>query len=146
MSKLHQYTSNEIASLVQQWLDVFGKDRQGANTKAFLWHIFSYERYPALKGDQAVLEYRQEVCCEFVVLSNDRDEAYLSDVRPDDRPFSDFYVFPPNLAWTMAFTHEEGWLGPYFARHPRYKDLNTVNVAKVKKQQEKEHAKSRGWL
>ena len=145
MRKLRQFNSDEVASLVQQWLDVFGRDRKGVNAKEFMWHVFSGGRFPAIEGDQAVLEYRKESCCEYVVLSNDRDEAYLSDVRPDDRPFSDFYVFPPNLAWTMAFTHEEGWLGPYFAKHPRYTDLNTDNVAKVKKQQEKAHAKSRGW-
>ena len=29
---------------------------------------------------------------------------------------ADAYVFPPDLAWTMVFTHEDGWLGPYFSR------------------------------
>ena len=28
---------------------------------------------------------------------------------------SDFFVFPPNLLWTMSFTHEQPDLGPYFA-------------------------------
>ena len=146
MNKLRQFTPVEVTGLVQQWLDVFGKDRVGMNTKAYMWHVFSGGRFPALDGEQALLEYGKQACGEFVVLSNDRDEAFLVDSRPDDRPFSDFYVFPPNLAWTMAFTHEEGWLGPYFARHPKYADLNAANIAKVKKQEEIAHAKSRGWL
>lgn len=150
MSKLRQFNSDEVASLVQQWLGVFGKDRQGVNTKAYMWHVFSFDRFPASKGEHALREYRSQIGCEFVVLSNDRDEAYLTDERPagrlDDRPFSDFYVFPPNLAWTMAFTHEEGWLGPYFAQHPCFRELNADNIAKVKKQQEIENARSRGWI
>jgi hypothetical protein len=28
----------------------------------------------------------------------------------------DIYVWPNGLDWTMAFTHEDGWLGPYFSR------------------------------
>ena len=43
----------------------------------------------------------------------------------------------------MAFTHEEGWLGPYFAQHPRYADLNPANVARVKKQEEILHKLAR---
>lgn len=32
---------------------------------------------------------------------------------------ADLYVFPADLAWTMAFTHEQCMgLGPYFARPP----------------------------
>ena len=26
----------------------------------------------------------------------------------------DFHVFPKNFAWSMAFTHEDGWIGPKF--------------------------------
>jgi hypothetical protein len=146
MSRLREFTKDEVASLVQQWLEVFARDRKGMNTNAFMWHVFSGSRFPALEGEQARVEYLRQVCCEFVVLSNDRHAAFLADTRPEDRPFSDFYVFPPNLAWTMAFTHEEGWLGPYFAQHPNYADLNPANVARVKKQEEIAHARSRGWL
>jgi hypothetical protein len=27
----------------------------------------------------------------------------------------DIYVWPDGLDWTMAFTHDDGWLGPYFS-------------------------------
>lgn len=146
MSRLRDFTQDEVACLAQQWLDVFGRDRQGMNTKAFMWHVFSGSRYPALEGEPARVEYAAQICGEFIVLSNDGNAAYLTNTRPDDRPFSDFYVFPPNLAWTMAFTHEEGCLGPYFARHPRYADLNPANIARVKKQEEIAHARSQGWF
>lgn len=146
MSRLREFTKDEVASLVQQWLNVFTKDGQGMHIKAYMWHVFSGIRYPALEGEQARIEYLRQICGEFVILSNDRDAAFLTDTRPEDRPFSDFYVFPPNLAWTMAFTHEDGWLGPYFAQHPRYAELTLANIARVKKQEEIEHARSRGWL
>jgi len=146
MSPIREFTKDEVANLVQQWLGVFGRDGHGLNTNAYLWHVFSGKRYPALEGEAARVEYLRQSCCEFVILSNDRDAAFLTDQRPEGRPFSDFYIFPPNLAWTMAFTHEEGWLGPYFAQHPHYADLNPVNLAKVKKQEEMAHARSQGWL
>jgi len=69
MSRLREFKKDEVASLVQQWLDVFGRDRQGMNIKAFMWHVFSGSRYPALEGEKASVEYLRQVCCEFVVLS-----------------------------------------------------------------------------
>ena len=146
MIRLKEFTKEEAAGLARDWLDVFGRERRGMNTGAFMWHIFSGGRFPALENDEARAEYRDQVCCEFIVLSNDRDAAFLTDTRPEDRVFSDFYVFPPNLAWTMAFTHEDGWLGPYFARHPRYDELNLANIAKVRKQQEIARARAQGWM
>ena len=145
MNKLREFTSDEVASLVREWVAVYCRDERSVNCKDFMWHIFSGGRYPALEGDQAQSEYTRQTCCEFIVLSNDRDEAFIVDSRPEDRPFPDFYVFPPNLAWTMAFTHEEGWLGPYFAKHTRYTELNTANATRVKKQQETVYSRSQGW-
>ena len=44
----------------------------------------------------------------------------------------DFYVFPKNMAWSMAFAHESGSqmldLGPYFSKHPDYEKLQKNNV------------------
>ena len=146
MAIIREFTDKEAAVLAQSWLEIFGVDRHGSKTNAYLWHVFSFAHFPALEGDKAHSEYGRQASCEFTVLSNDRNVAYLVDERPADRPFSDFYIFPPNLAWTMAFTHEDGWLGPYFAQHSRYSELNLANIAKVKKMQEKEHAKAKGWL
>lgn len=36
---------------------------------------------------------------------------------PDFRSlYDDIYVWPDGLEWTMAFTHEDNYLGPYFSR------------------------------
>ncbi|MGK0188120.1 MAG: hypothetical protein ACI9R3_003912 [Verrucomicrobiales bacterium] len=146
MKRMLEYNEKETADIRARWLKVYGGDRLGGNTKAYLWHVFSGNRYSSVEGDQAVVEYEKQVACEFVILPNEGENAYVLDSRPVERPFADFYVFPPNLAWTMAFTHEVGWLGPYFARHADYISLAESNAAKIKKSEAIAHAKAQGWM
>jgi hypothetical protein len=54
-------------------------------------------------------------------------------------------IFPQNLAWTMAFTHEDGWIGPFFARNPRFQSLNAENLAKIRKARDADQARQKGW-
>ncbi len=143
ITRLH--SEDETADFLAKWLDAFGKNRRGVNSKDFLWHIFSANRYPNVSGDEAVSQYKQQVAVHYVVLSNDRDNSFETDQLPDQCTFRDYYVFPRNLAWTMAFTHEDGWLGPYFARHPSFSALNDANVAGIKKAQEAQAAYLKGW-
>jgi hypothetical protein len=36
---------------------------------------------------------------------------------PDFQKHSlDIMIWPEGFDWTMAFTHEDGWFGPYFSR------------------------------
>jgi hypothetical protein len=140
------FSEAETAEIVDKWLIAFGKNRQGVNSKAYLWHIFCADRYVSLSGDKALTQYKQQVDCdEYIVLSNDRKMAFTTKSRPDYCAMSDYYVFPRNLAWTMAFTHEDGWLGPYFARHANFTLLNEENIRKLKKKKEAEAAKLKGW-
>jgi hypothetical protein len=142
---LRQRSEEETASLVAQWLDVFGRDKQGVNAKAYLWHIFSGGRYPSVSGSDALTQYRKQSAPEYIVLSNDRKLAFATDVLPEECSLADCYVFPPNLAWTMAFTHEDGWLGPYFACHGNFEELDEENRNKLRKARETEKAKLKGW-
>jgi hypothetical protein len=143
-------TAEEADALAVEWLNVFGKDKQGVNTKAFMWHLFSAKRYPSVSGANADEAYSQHASPHYVVLSNDREFAFVSDSRFRAKNISDYYVFPENLAWTMAFTHEDGWLGPYFAKHPEYDILNRDNVESIlsseQKRAEIERAKKQGWI
>jgi hypothetical protein len=115
---IQTYTAAEARELALRWLSVFGRQCQGIDTKSYLWHIFSAGRHPCLSGTAAQQQYQQQQGKAFLVLANDRQHALLTDLRPETCRYTDYYVFPPNLTWTMAFTHEEGWLGPYFAWHP----------------------------
>lgn len=142
---LRKFSESEASQLAEAWLKVFGKKRRGINTKDYLWHVFSTASFPSISGVEAMEEYKKQTGLEFVVLSNDRKQAFVTDRFPDASPYSDFYVFPQNLAWTMAFTHEDGWLGPYFARHPDFATLDGENQAKLKKHREAELARQKGW-
>lgn len=87
----------------------------------FEWHVFSFAHAPALNGEPALEAYLAEHPAEFVVCpESDRFPAYRlrGATLPDLRPLgADVYVAPPDLAWTLAFTHEESLgLGPYFCR------------------------------
>ncbi|MCY0389854.1 DUF4275 family protein [Robbsia sp. Bb-Pol-6] len=141
-----------VAAWAERWLAVFGADRRGIGAQYFLWHIFSNDRYPSVCGHPAYDHYARHAAPEYIVLTNDRKHAVAVDCRPDVPPFSsfngwtDFYVFPTNLAWTLARTHEEIWLGPYFARHPDYDALNRENLVALEKARMIREARGKGWL
>ncbi len=146
---LRQYSSEEALELARQWIEVYAQRAQGANIKAYLWHTFSFGAYPSVCKNEAQALYEQQVSPELVVLSNDRRSAVLTDALPRWCSESDWLVFPPNLAWTMAFTHEDGWLGPYFAKHQKYDVLVSRMLeearARERKVKEIERAKQEGW-
>ena len=140
-----QFSAGEALQVVESWLGAFGRNREGIDADAFLWHIFSAGRYPSEGGLAARASYEQQVAHEYVVLSNDRQVVFTTNQRPETCSLTDYYVFPPNLAWTMAFTHEDGWLGPYFARHWNFEALDRENAARVRKEHEAQAAKLKGW-
>jgi Domain of unknown function (DUF4275) len=117
----------EIEMWVEQWLSAFPADREGIHADEYLWHIFSYERYPSSAKAEAQADYQSHLAPEYVVISTDRDEGFITTTRPTWCSLRDWLVFPPNLAWTMAFTHEDDWLGPFFARNSEYAELDLAN-------------------
>lgn len=142
---LRQYSDEEAAAWLAEWLEAFGKDRHGVNSEAYLWHIFSGGRYPSESGAEALAEYKRHRAPEYVVFSNTRDVVFETNLLPQTCLLSDYYVYPRNLAWTMAFTHEDGWLGPYFACHRDFAILNEANLKKMQKASEAESAPLKGW-
>ena len=139
------FTEDEALQWTGAWLSTFAKNQSWVKNEQFLWHLFSGGRYPSTDGDAAISAYRSQIGTEFVVLSNDRRIAFLTDQLPESCSLFDYYVFPPNLAWTMAFTHESGWLGPYFARHPNPAELDRANEAAARKVREAQLAREKGW-
>lgn len=143
---LRTLEGSEAQSLAQDWLAVF-RPHGAPSIRQYLWHVFgdSAPCYPALFGDAARAAYLEQQATEFWVLKNDQRFAFVTDQRPTQLFWSDSVVFPPNMAWTMAFTHEDGWIGPIFARHPRWEQLNAENLAQIRKRQEIERARQKGW-
>lgn len=144
-SVLAYFSAAEANDFAQTWLVHFGGKRRGVNTKDFMWHVLSGECYPCTEGRVAWDDYTQQHAVQYVVLSNDRKNAILTDARPTKAMFSDCYIFPLNFAWTMVFTHEDGWLGPYFAKHVDYDNLNRANLLELKKAQQFSLARNKGW-
>jgi hypothetical protein len=142
---MKQFTAIEAEQWLARWLAAFGQRRHGVNAKDFLWHIFSAGRHPSVDADEARAAYMQHEATRYVVLSNDQHSVFLLDRKPVDWPEPDYNVFPENLAWTMAFTHEEGWLGPYFSKHADYEWLEPANRQGLEKRRQVEAARARGW-
>ena len=142
---LKVFNKKETWTIEKQWMSIYCKNNQGYNTKDFKWHIFSGGGYPSLEGEKARAEYESQIAAEYIVMSNDHELAILTGSKPESCNLSDYYVFPVNMAWVMAFTHEEGWLGPYFAYHPSFENLKKENEKLIEKQRQKELAKQNGW-
>ncbi|MBN8884330.1 MAG: DUF4275 family protein [Rudaea sp.] len=118
---------SEVKAHIDRWMAIFGRDREGIHFNEFIWHVFSYKRFPSVsRGDAAAL-YAQQVAPEFVVISNNRREGFVTRNRPAACSWQDWLIFPPNLAWTMAFTHEDKWLGPFFAQNSKFESLDAEN-------------------
>ena len=147
---LRRFTEQETRKLLDEWVSVYAKNARGANIEAFLWHTFSWGAFPSVCKREAELRYGEQVAPEVVVMANDGVSSLLTDSLPTQCNVSDYLVFPRNLAWSMAFTHEDGWLGPYFAKHPGYDSLAADNVRRSRDLQRKaleaERARREGWL
>lgn len=138
-------SADEVKILVVQWKEAFAQDRQGARIKDYLWHIFAAERHPNVSGAEALSQYEQQEAPEYLVMADESDLGFATVLRPQWCSLPDYYVFAANFAWTMAFTHEDGWCGPYFARHRDYAALNDANLAAMRKAREREEARLKGW-
>jgi len=145
---LKVFSVKETQYLEKNWIATFCKNKQGTNIKAYKWHIFSSGIYPSIEGKKAKYIYEQQKAPEFIILPNDcnDDEAILINQLPLLYDGQDCYVFPKNMAWTMAFTHEEGWLGAYFAKNKNYKALNLENEKQIEKNRQIKIAKEKGWI
>jgi hypothetical protein len=114
---------------MKEWRCVFaapyhektGRWKQGQ----FEWHVFSFDHARSLNGSRAIEIYgKQRVTGCYVIPESESFDAYqlwfdYADATcPEFTELqSDLYVWPFDLAWTMAFTHEEqSGLGPYFSR------------------------------
>lgn len=113
--------------LLQGWRHVYAAGLHAATGKwrrpDFEWHVFSFRYARAIEGEKAAAAYASiNVPPSFIVCPEDEDEdtpafRIAGGTLPSLRQTGlDIYVWPDDLAWTMAFTHEDGFCGPYFSR------------------------------
>ena len=139
MPVVRRLSEEEWARVAKQWMDVFSTQRGGYPDG----YPLSESLPNLLTCDAAIEAYRQHLAPEYVVMGLyswwGHKGAFVTSVRPEPYPGSpsDYVIFPPNLAWTMAFTHHDFGYGergpPHFARHPDYVRLNEENRAILEK-------------
>jgi hypothetical protein len=147
---VRQELAPEIArSVMVEWDEAYCPlsmtEREALGLNQFRWHVFSSGAYPSLSGNEAMDEYVRHVARSYYVVPETtcflREVSFEVDQLPSPelaKTHRDFYVFPRNLAWTMAFTHEHGWIGSFFAKHKNYHKLNAKNLQSMAAQQ-------KGW-
>lgn len=130
---------DKVEEFERQWRTCFCNyakaDKADIHLEQFKWHTFSFKKFPSLEGKDAEAAYVQQKARSYVVLPersvHENEAAFIATNLPSiDLPClpTDFYVFPKNMAWTMAFTHEQDWIGPFFAKHRDYTKLNRKNI------------------
>jgi len=135
-------TSEGIEQVMNQWESVYcplsKKEKEKIYFNDYKWHVFSNDAYASITGEKALEEYNKQIARLFYVIPEvtvwPNEVAFICNKLPPSNLMAkskDFYVFPKNLAWSMAFTHEHGWLGPYFSKHKDYTSLNNKNAQSV---------------
>lgn len=138
-----------IKTIERDWVSNFcgisKNEKEDIHLDQYKWHAFSYEKYPSSNGKEALDLYYNHKALSYIVLPElqmySKEIAFITNILPDYECLdvtTDFYVFPKNMAWTMAFTHEQGWLGPFFAKNKNYEKLNNKNNQAI-------NAKYQGW-
>ncbi len=124
---------------MQKWEKAFcpfsRSEKRNIRFDKFKWHVFSSGLYESSCENQAIEDLKSHYSSEYYVIpefSIWRNEvAFILNALPESKLIGlkkDFYIFPKNLAWTVAFTHEDDYCGPYFAKHKDYLELNKKNL------------------
>jgi hypothetical protein len=142
-------TRGETSTLIEQWKAEFFVWHKYSSSM-FPWSSFTSEfGFPAIERVEAQAAYEAQVALEYTIISDDKVSGLATDVKPIEISHSDCVVFPANLAWTMAYTHETGMYGPYFAKHRDYEKLSLDNLTSLRRSKAKEvaleRARSQQW-
>lgn len=122
-------SSQEKAHWQNRWREAFGGPYQAkfgqGDLQQYDWHLFSFKVHPAIGGDAARKKLSQRAAgASLLMIPSDLDRfdqmpafALSGTKRAPDLSslYIDYMVFPKTLEWSYACTHEDGWIGPYFA-------------------------------
>lgn len=133
------FFKEEAAKLAKKWLKEFCGYHGAVSKNELMWGMLDFKNYTILSDNDAIKQYQTQKALSYIVLFDNLETAYETEIRPEKCGFPDYYVFPPDFAWTFVSTHENGWLGPYFVFHKDYDKM-------MKKLEEIEYAKQNGWM
>ena len=115
----------EQERISKQWQLVFAKNVKMETGEwiynRFRWHGFSLGYQKAVEGAEALKAYQSQWPAQFIVFDENNTWSYrcASNVYPDFSSLgADIYVAHQNMKWTIAFTHEQPDIGPFFAEDP----------------------------
>ncbi len=114
----------EKQQLQQQWRAAFAFTlslQSGRRTSSHRdWHVFRTKQAVCRDRETALNLYTRTTSADFFIVPEAEDLPGLrctSVTLPDLSSLQlDLYVSPPDFGWTMVFTYEHKWHGPYFAR------------------------------
>ena len=113
----------EASTVRHHWLKTFAarvlKQKGCEIFNGYRWHGFSFRIEDAIEGEAALREYQIQLRAPFVVFDEDEEFYFRCEAAsyPDFTTVSnDVYVAHYDMRWTMAFTHEQPAIGPFFAR------------------------------
>ncbi len=111
--------------VVNKWDQVFARNVKKVTGQwihnRFRWHAFSYEFESSIWGPEALEKYLTQWLAAFVLFDEDLNCCYRCEAQryPDLTSLGwDIYVAHHNMKWTMAFTHEQPEIGPFFTVNP----------------------------
>jgi hypothetical protein len=116
------HTLSESENIAKRWLLTYAQQVKKATGawiyNGFKWHGFSFEHQTAIEGKDALRAYQSQWPAPYVVFDEEGIWSYgcTSERYPDFTCFgAEVYVAHHNMKWTMAFTHEQPHIGPFFA-------------------------------
>ncbi|MBI4859612.1 MAG: hypothetical protein HY815_05030 [Candidatus Riflebacteria bacterium] len=116
-------TQRDRGALLQEWRSVYAARLFAATGRwkhsKHEWHLFSFGYVTSLRSKRAMAEYARQAAVDLIVWP---ESLHLPVVRLSGSSLPDFsgtgldvYVWPADLSWVMAFTHEDSsGYGPYF--------------------------------
>ncbi len=118
-----ELSKKDSYKIQNDWLHTFCQNVKIKTGKwvhnGFMWHAFSYNFVATIERDQAIKAYLSQIPTDVILLPEiDSSPTIVYEGIPDIKIRScleDFYIFPKNFAWSIAFTHEDG-VGPYFVK------------------------------
>ena len=136
IEKFEIVRGEDAIRIAHNWLAAFCPSRTSFKGifrfKTYMWDIMDCE----FESEEATQEYNKHEAPTYIIMEDcfgqDEKVVYVVSQKPtSNEHLQDFHIFPKNLAWSMAFTHEDGWIGPKFSKHNGYEKLNKKNKKAV---------------
>ncbi len=124
-AEVEEVHRRDCAEYFKRWTKTFcrnvKREKGTYRYRGLHWHAFSYFLEPHIEREAAIEHYAQEKESSLLVIPEEwkgRSGLRIHGIpSPDLTEFRhDLYVFPESMDWTMVFTHEVGYCGPYFTR------------------------------